>query len=159
MGACTCTDGCCNACCREKFAGTRLASALAHASPIGSQTHALMPDEYRAALDSLRASLPAKPSPEAASVPRDPLDVVIDGITLGTLLVCSERTRRENTSGWRQGAPHTWTAAQRAAVSAHWSTELRAKVAAGPSSDAEQWRRERAAAKHEPQVVVDLEDW
>src|SRR6187399_701212 len=72
----------------------------------------------------------------ASAKPIDPMDVEYDGIRLGVLLKHDER-RREETPGWvGDGAPR-FTPAQRAAVSAHWSALLRAKVQAGAKTDAE----------------------
>lgn len=81
------------------------------------------------------------------AAPTDPLDAVIDGVTLRDLLTLDEH-RRQETSGvvaWRIPACGDITPAQRAAVSAHWSAELRARVASSKE-------RERV------RVVVDLED-
>jgi len=78
----------------------------------------------------------------------DPLDVPYDGVTLRDLLVVDEARRREQDIGvipWRNTDPWTWTAAQHAAISAHHSAQLRAKIAA--SKQAERNR-----------VVVDLQD-
>ena len=61
----------------------------------------------------------------------DPLDVKHDGLTLRELLVMAERSRREVTGRHRAN----FSAAQRAAVSAHWSAELRAKVSASKERD------------------------
>lgn len=73
--------------------------------------------------------------------PTDPLDAVIDGVTLRDLVRRDEIIQRGEAPEYRRD----WTPAQRAAVSAHWSAELRAKVAASKE-------RERT------RVVVDLED-
>lgn len=79
--------------------------------------------------------------PAAPTAPADPLDAVIDGVTLRYLLEVDRDNRAET--------PHLCmfqlSQAQRAAVSAHWSAELRAKVAASKE-------RERT------RVVVDMED-
>lgn len=91
---------------------------------------------------------PNRASVAAIEVPApDPFDAVIDGVTLRTLLDGDEFNRRETSSHWRA---KRMTPAQRAAVSAHWSAQLRAKVAA---SEAE--RQGRA-----PSMVVehDTED-
>lgn len=85
--------------------------------------------------------------------PPDPLDVKIDGVTLRMLLYRDSVRRRkefidteyEHDPGLRQLTP-----AQRAAVSAHWSAQLRAKVAASDVAEAERERN---------RVVVDMEDW
>ncbi len=63
----------------------------------------------------------------------DPLDEVIDGHALRDLLRWDERFRREWFSG---AAVPRFSPAQRAAVSAHWSAELRAKVEAKRKADA-----------------------
>jgi hypothetical protein len=55
--------------------------------------------------------------------PPDPLDIEIDGLTLRFLLKCFRLNQQENETS-------TFTPAQRAAISAHWSAELRAKIAA-----------------------------
>lgn len=64
----------------------------------------------------------------------DPLDVEYDGLTLRYLLLCDRLNRQE-------GETSTFTSAQRAAISAHWSAELRARIANAP--------------KPGPQVVLD----
>jgi hypothetical protein len=72
--------------------------------------------------------------PIAAAAPADPLHAVIDGVPLRQLLKNDVGRRRENVWSAMRCAP---TPAQRAAVSAHWSAELRAKVEAGQRADAE----------------------
>jgi len=74
--------------------------------------------------------------------PLDPLDVEYDGLTLRELLTCDELQRREYLS---PPPRRSWTPAQRAAVSAHWSAQLRAKVAA-------------TAELERNRVLVDLQD-
>lgn len=69
----------------------------------------------------------------------DPLDVKYDGVTLRALLEMDERRRREVV--W---IDIVVTPAQRAAVSAHWSAELRARAAA-------------AKAKERERVVLDID--
>lgn len=54
----------------------------------------------------------------------DPLDVEYDGVTLRKLVEIDEHRQHE----WIDGA--IITPVQRAAISAHWSAELQAKVAA-----------------------------
>lgn len=76
--------------------------------------------------------------------PIDPLDVEYEGLTLRELLVIDEVNHMEWTT-----KPGRLTPAQRAAVSAHWSAELRAKVAASTAAD----------KARETSVVVDMEDW
>lgn len=69
-----------------------------------------------------------------ASAPADPLDAEHDGVKLRTLLACDANNRREAIgAGGRRFSP-----AQRAAVSAHWSAELRRKVAAAAEQDRNQ---------------------
>lgn len=63
----------------------------------------------------------------APQPPPNPLDAVIDGVTLRRLLMYSEMYRREEVPA---SPRHVFTPAQRAAVSAHWSAELRARVEA-----------------------------
>lgn len=79
----------------------------------------------------------------------DPLDVEYDGATLRALLNIDDR-RRDERNPFR-----TLTPAQRAAVSAHWSAELRAKVAAGQAA-ALQSERHRITC--DPRDPIDLED-
>lgn len=69
----------------------------------------------------------------AAPEPPDPLDVKYDGVALRVLLEIDVCRRRE--SAWH-AMRNGLTDAQRAAVSAHWSAELRAKVEAGKRADA-----------------------
>lgn len=69
-----------------------------------------------------------------------PLDDHADGERLRGLLMADELNRRE------APRPEPFTPAQRAAVSAHWSAELRAKVDASRKADAER-----------NQVLVDLQ--
>jgi hypothetical protein len=73
----------------------------------------------------------------------DPLDVEYDGAPLRKLLESDQAARRE-----LNPFASCFTPAQRAAVSAHWSAQLRAKVEASEAAD--------AACR--PSVVVDLED-
>lgn len=63
---------------------------------------------------------------EVLRIKVDPLDVQYDGITLRRLIPMDDERRQCDSSRW----PHSFTPAQRAAVSAHWSAELRAKVEA-----------------------------
>jgi len=76
----------------------------------------------------------------------DPLDVEYDGVKL-RLLLDQDEMRQRTERPLRQFEP--LSCAQRAAVSAHWSAALRAKVAAGAAVD----------KAREISVVVDLEDW
>src|SRR4051812_26050759 len=73
------------------------------------------------------------------------MSAIIDGVRLSSLLRQDEVNRRECSTLSRHMTP-----AQRAAVSAHWSAKLRAKVEAKRKADLE---RERT------RVVVDLGDW
>jgi hypothetical protein len=82
---------------------------------LGAKYYALMPSD-----------------PPAPSV--DPLDVKIDGVTLRRLLEMDENHRREHIVGAIIGP------AQRDAISAYWSAQLRAKVAATKKADAERER-------------------
>ena len=74
----------------------------------------------------------------------DPLDVEYDGLTLRNLLERDRRRRQEDeTSAWRcHVRPST---IQRAAVSAYWSAQLRAKV-------------NDAADRDRNRVLLDYED-
>lgn len=69
--------------------------------------------------------------------PIDPLDAKYDGISLRDLLERDRQRRTEDpSSAWR---PHVRpTPTQCAAVSAHWSQELRAKIAAAKQKDRNQ---------------------
>lgn len=62
------------------------------------------------------------------SRPVDPLDVEYDGVKLRELLRYDDECRREE-------FPNKPTRAQRAAISAHWSAQLRAKVAAAKAAE------------------------
>lgn len=73
-------------------------------------------------------------------LPLDPLDTKYDGVTLRTLIDGDAFNRQEQGGAMWRAKP--MTPVQRAAVSAHWSAELRAKLAASKE-------RERL------QVVVD----
>lgn len=68
-------------------------------------------------------------------VPIDPLDVEYDGVTLRELLAYDRDRQREHLL-WHEDK--AFTPVQRAAVSAHWSAELRAKVAAAKERDRNQ---------------------
>lgn len=61
----------------------------------------------------------------ARPVPRDQLDVAHDGKTLRELLEDDEINRRDESEH-----RYRFTPAQRAAISAHWSAQLRAKLEA-----------------------------
>jgi len=78
----------------------------------------------------------AKALLEVPEVPAaDPLDAVIDGVTLRALLAYDECDRRETMSTIVQ---RNHTPAQRAAVSAHWSAELRLRVKADAAKERNQ---------------------
>lgn len=61
------------------------------------------------------------PSVAAAQPPADPLDVIHDGVSLRNLMLAPQIAFTQ--------AQRSALAAQRAAVSAHWSAELRARIA------------------------------
>lgn len=88
-------------------------------------------------VEPCKHGLPYRVSEPAPTAPVlvDPLDVEYDGVRLRRLLEGDEFNRRETSVHWRA---KTMTPAQRAAVSAHWSAALRAKIAAG--AEAERWR-------------------
>jgi hypothetical protein len=92
--------------------------------------------------NGIRLVRPTEPPPD---------QVIIDDISLQVLLECDEIARRESESNWRNGSQRTWTPAQRAAVSAHHSAQLRAKVAA---SDAE-----RKASATTVRVQIEVDEW
>lgn len=69
--------------------------------------------------------------------PVDPLDVEYDGVKLSDLLERDRQRRTEDpTSAWRSHVRPT--PAQRAAVSAHWSAELRKRVDAAKERERQQ---------------------
>jgi hypothetical protein len=74
--------------------------------------------------------------------PRDPLDVAYDGVPLRELLERDERRRRERPLAFLNVTRPT--PVQRAAISAHWSAQLRAKVAATAESERNQVRADLA---------------
>jgi hypothetical protein len=76
--------------------------------------------------EAARELLEMPEAPQVTAPPVDPLDVEYDGVRLRTLLTYDESHRRESFGAAR---PHR-TEVQRAAVSSHWSAELRAKVSA-----------------------------
>lgn len=63
------------------------------------------------------------------------LDVLIDGSPLRALVAAADLIDREDRT------PFYFTSAQRAAISAYRSAELRARIADGPSADAAAWRK------------------
>jgi hypothetical protein len=75
----------------------------------------------------------------------NPLNVKYDGVALDELLMI-QRNENQALCGLAMGSP--FTATQRAAVSAHWSAALRAKVQASEETD----RARR------PTVMVELQD-
>lgn len=114
----------------------RAAAAAAAAVPAG---------EYSAPGEPLRVKM----SVQAASPP-DPLDQVIDEVKLRNLVEWNEGHQREQTIHHRRLTTAVLTPAQRAAVSAHWSAQLRAKVEASRA----------AAAESEPSVrYCEVEPW
>lgn len=82
--------------------------------------------------------------------PIDPLDVEYDGVPLRGLLQTDNDRMRE-----RSKTPLVRTPAQRAAISAHWSAQLRAKVAASTAAEVQ---RERGRIACDPREPLDLED-
>lgn len=72
---------------------------------------------------------------------------VYDGWPLRSLMAMNDRASRDNVVALE--VRHRFTPAQRAAVSACWTAELRAKVAASTAAD-----KEREARR----ILVDLED-
>lgn len=71
-----------------------------------------------------------------ASSSADPLDVWYDGVPLRTLLEDDKLRRLDNAAAMARCRCNT--SAQRAAVSAHWSADLRAKVTASRSAERNQ---------------------
>lgn len=85
-------------------------------------------------LDAHRAvTEPVKTDDVACVAPIDWLYVEYDGVTLRDLLVWDQARRRETHPQWRSLTP-----VQRAAISAHWSAELRRKVEAAKQKEREQ---------------------
>ena len=117
--------------------------------------------------DNLRRIKPPTPSgssdfradPDAKKpLNRVPLDVEYDGSTLRHLLLCDQLRRQIRPLG---GPLTEFTAAQRSALATHWSDNLKGRIAAGPSPDAEAWRAERCRERVERErnrVLVDLDD-
>jgi hypothetical protein len=82
----------------------------------------------------------------------DPLAVEYDGVLLRTLLDGDAFNRQEQGRGrWNAKA---MTPNQRAAVSAHWSAQLRAKIAASAAAEVQ---RERGRVACDPREPLDLE--
>lgn len=98
------------------------------------------------------APTPQTAAQPATSTPTDPLDVKYDGVTLRELLAKDEKHRREERRWcmkdpgdsvekiYRHYYPDEFepTPAQRAAISAHWSSELRARVDVAKQKEREQ---------------------
>lgn len=76
--------------------------------------------------------------PEAKPKPIEPLDVEYDGVKLH-VLVDAQRKSDQGNAGWTRPR---MTPNQRAAVSAHWSAQLRAKVSASKAADIERERNQ-----------------
>jgi len=113
-----------------------------------------LPDQQALAREAVASHRPFAGADRATPVESlrrttDPLAAVTDGWTLRDLLTAYENAQREGTGLMMAGGVRAFTPAQRAAVSARWSAELRAKVAASTAADKE---RERT------RVVVDQED-
>lgn len=96
--------------------------------PDSAEDRARFPEHYRQ-VDELRARQSNPPKPV------DPLDVEYDGVTLQELLQRDQQNRCGDSPIW---GGRIITPAQRAAISAHWSAELRAKVAAAKQKDRNQ---------------------
>lgn len=90
-----------------------------------------------------------RPTPAPAAPTADPLDTLYDCETLRSLLALDEANRRGENLKEVNGERQLWllTAAQREAVSAYWSAQLRARVA---ESD--------AASRLTVMVEIDPED-
>lgn len=78
-----------------------------------------------------------------------PLAEIYDGVSLRELVQYDWARSREMSSNGTPAQRGRFTPAQRAAISAHWSAQLRAKVAASKAADAERERN---------RVLVDVED-
>ena len=72
----------------------------------------------------------------------NPLDVEYDGVKLSDLLWTDELARTEDPTSSARHTRRMWTSAQRAAVSTHWSTELRIKVKASTEAEKERDRQQ-----------------
>lgn len=84
--------------------------------------------------------------------PPDLLDVEYDGVPL-RLLIEQDEMRQRTERPRRRFEP--FTAIQSAAVSVHWSAQLRAKVAASTAAEVQ---RERGRVACDPREPIDLED-
>lgn len=109
--------------CRE---AVNAADVVAHAAKHGSAT--VVGDDGK---PKVHVSIPTKDLP-VFDDPIDPLDNEYDGQKLRDLIRWDERLRQDTGAKQLGGLAvwHHFTPAQRAAVSAHWSAQLRAKVAA-----------------------------
>jgi len=81
--------------------------------------------EYRCSPKSLVESACA----DHTAVAKSPAPTLYDGVPLALLLEKDETQRRETWDGYR------FTPSQRAAISAHWSAQLRAKIAASAEAE------------------------
>lgn len=95
------------------------------------------------------------PKPVDTTPPaKDPMDVEYDGRTLRDLLQGAENLRRAESvtpmtlPGWCGSS--VYTPSQRAALSAHWSSELRKRIESGRSADREAWKRSQ-----QPSILLD----
>lgn len=82
------------------------------------------------------------------------LDDEIDGVTLRELMRSDEMWRRDDVNRPWMIDPKRFTPDQRAAVSAYWSVQLRARVAASAKAEAER-ERNRVVIEHD----ADDEPW
>ncbi len=117
-------SGPCDAECRKCDAEQKV---LAKPPPSERTPH--MPttaEEWRAVLAAIGIDLP--PPVNVWSI-IDPLDVEYDGVTLRRLLEMDENRRTERIPGV------ILSPGQRAAISAHWSAELRAKIATSKAAE------------------------
>lgn len=102
------------------------------------------------AAGELGPAVMTKKAPAACPIATRSLDTRYDGVTLRELLGWYELDCREvGGSSDRR----VWSAAQRAAVSAHWSAELRAKVEAGKRAE-----RDRVVRDDDDGVLMGAED-
>lgn len=104
-------------------------SALPLPAPLAALKPHSTPDEIADAMESAGWNVGWH---RAGSPAPDPLDQVIDGQTLRYLIATDESMQRSDEAVCRR----RFTPAQRAAVSAHRSAELRAKVEAKRKADA-----------------------
>lgn len=111
---------------------------------IGPATEAALKHRAAASAARVAAAKAWDQIPRGRSVEADPLDVTYDAISLRALLRSDELNRRESP------CPQYFTPTQRTAISAHWSAELKRKVAAKAAADKE---RERNV------VTMDGEEW